>query len=76
MIQKDDFLNWYFENVDITDYVKQSLLRHGTFSIQVHELFEEVGFLPYKIVCNPLSIDELDLGSYEIDLEKYKVELI
>lgn len=76
MIKKADFLNWYFEEADITDYVKQSLLKHGTFSIQVHELFEEVGFLPYRIVCNPWEIDELDLGSNEIDLEKYNVELI
>ena len=79
MITKKDFLEWYFSMdmaQDVSNYVKTSLMAHGTFILQLHELFEEVGYLPYSIVCNPLSIDEDDLGSHEIDLEKYNVELI
>jgi hypothetical protein len=75
-IRRDDFVNWYFPDVDIVDYIKQSLIKNGFFSLTIEELFEEVGFLPYSIVNNPLSIDELDLGNHEIDLEKYKVKLL
>ena len=64
------------DKIMVGEYVSQSLIRNGYFRITIEELFEECGFMPYSIVDNPLSIDEDDLGSYEIDLEKYKVELI
>lgn len=76
LIRRDDFINWYFTDTDIEDYIKQSLIKNGFFNLTIEELFEEAGFLPYSIVNNPLSIDEDDLGDFEIDLEKYKVELI
>ena len=64
------------DKIMVGEYVSQSLIRNGYFRITIEELFEECGFFPYSIVDNPLSIDEDDLGSHEIDLEKYKVELI
>jgi len=76
LIRRDDFVNWYFTDTDVESYIKQSLIKNGYFNLTIEELFEEVGFLPYSIVNNPLSIDEDDLNSHEIDLEKYKVELI
>jgi hypothetical protein len=79
-IRKDVFVNWIYgeheDKVMVADYVIQSLIRNDYFKITIFELFEECGFMPYSIVDNPLSIDEDDLGSHEIDLEKYKVELI
>lgn len=79
LIRRDVFINWMFgeheDKLRIADYMLQSLIKNGEFTITSEEILEECGFFPYTIVENKSDIDEDDMEDLEIDLEKYKVEL-
>lgn len=74
VINQSNFIEWYFaDEVDILGDVIKGLKENGRYFIDVHILFDGLGYVPPHILEDGCDIHLDDEG--EIDLSKYDDEV-
>ena len=77
IVYKVDLLEWFYDNdkkISLADNVIDDLADSGVFTITLKDIFENVGYIPYRFIKNAkeLGIDEEDgceYPSFDYDVE-------